>query len=81
LITMYSRGMTIKDIEESIKVIYAVEISEGSVSNIISVVIEDIKEWQQEPLESFYFVVWIDDIVVKVNQKRKVQGKMIYLMI
>jgi putative transposase len=81
IITMYSRGMSTRDIEATIKEIYGVEVSEGSVSNITSAVLEDIKEWQQRPLESVYFVVWMDGIVVKVRQNGKVQGKTIYLMI
>jgi transposase-like protein len=81
IITMYSRGMSTRDIEATIKEIYGVEVSEGSVSNITSAVLEDIKEWQQRPLEPVYFVVWMDGIVVKVRQNGKVQGKTIYLMI
>lgn len=81
IITMYARGMTTRDIEATIKEIYGVEISEGSISNITSAVLEDIKEWQQRPLEPVYFVVWMDGIVVKVRQNGKVQGKTIYLMI
>jgi transposase-like protein len=81
IITMYSRGMSTRDIEATIKDIYGVEVSEGSVSNITSAVLEDIKEWQQRPLEPVYFVVWMDGIVVKVRQNGKVQGKTIYLMI
>jgi len=81
IITMYSRGMTTRDIEDTIKDIYGVEVSEGSISNITSAVIEDIKEWQQRPLDPVYFVVWMDGIVVKVRQSGKVIGKTIYLMI
>ncbi len=81
IITMYSRGMTTRDIEATIKDIYGVEVSEGSISNITSAVLEDIKEWQQRPLDPVYFVVWMDGIVVKVRQNGKVQGKTIYLMI
>jgi|ERR1035437_6789590 transposase-like protein len=81
IITMYSRGMTTRDIEATVKEIYGVEVSEGSISNITSAVLEDIKEWQQRPLEAVYFVVWMDGIVVKVRQNGKVQGKTIYLMI
>ena len=81
IITMYSRGMTTRDIEATIKDIYGVEVSEGSISNITSAVLEDIKEWQQRPLDPVYFVVWMDGIVFKVRQNGKVQGKTIYLMI
>jgi putative transposase len=81
IITMYSRGMTTRDIEATIKDIYGVDVSEGSISNITSVILEDIKEWQQRPLDPVYFVVWMDGIVFKIRQNGKVQGKTIYLMI
>jgi transposase-like protein len=81
IITMYSRGMTTRDIEATIKDIYGVEVSEGSISNITSTILEDIKEWQQRPLDPVYFIVWMDGIVFKVRQNGKVQSKTIYLMI
>jgi len=81
IITMYSRGMTTRDIEATIKDIYGVDVSEGSISNITSTILEDIKEWQQRPLDPVYFIVWMDGIVFKVRQNGKVQGKTIYLMI
>ena len=81
IITMYTRGMTTRDIEATIKDIYGVAVSEGSISNITSTILEDIKKWQQRPLDPVYYVVWMDGIVVKVRQNGKVQGKTIYLMI
>jgi putative transposase len=75
IITMYFRGLSTRDIEETIKDIYGVEISEGSISNISSAVIEDIKEWQQRPLDPVYLVVQMDRIVVKVRQSGKVIGE------
>lgn len=55
--------------------------SEGSVSNITNTIVENIKEWQQRPLEDIYFVVWMDGIVIKIRHNGKVQGKTIYLVI
>jgi putative transposase len=81
IITMYSRGMTVRDIEETIREMYGVEVSEGSISNITNAVLENVKEWQQRPLETVYFVVWMDGIVFKVRQNGRIQGKTIYLMI
>jgi transposase-like protein len=60
---------------------YGIELSEGTVSNITNTIIENIKQWQQRPLESVYFVVWMDGIVIKVRSNGKVQGKTIYLII
>ena len=81
IITLYSRGMTTRDIEATIREMYGVELSEGTVSNITNTIVENIKQWQQRPLESVYFVVWMDGIVIKVRNNGKVQGKTIYLVI
>jgi len=81
IVTMYSRGMTVRDIEETIREMYGVEVSEGSISNITNAVLENVKEWQQRPLDSVYFVVWMDGIVFKTRQNGKVLAKTVYLMI
>lgn len=81
IITMYSKGMSTRDIEETINDIYGVKVSESSISNITSVVLEDIKQWQQQPLEPVYYIIWMDGIVVKVRHNGKVINKTIYLII
>ena len=81
IITLYSRGMSTRDIEATVKEIYGIELSEGSVSNITNTIVENIKEWQQRPLEEVYFVIWMDGIVIKIRHNGKVQGKTIYLII
>lgn len=81
IITLYSRGMSTRDIEETIKDMYGVQLSEGSVSNITNTIIENIKQWQQRPLDEVYFVVWMDGIVIKIRHNGKVIGKTIYLII
>jgi putative transposase len=81
IITLYSRGMSTRDIEATVKEMYGIELSEGTVSNITNTIIENIKQWQQRPLESVYFVVWMDGIVIKIRNNGKVQGKTIYLVI
>lgn len=81
IITMYSRGMSTRDIEETIKDIYGVAVSESSISNITNSVIDDIKQWQNRPLEEVYFTIWLDGIVFKVRQNGRVINKTIYIII
>ena len=81
IITMYSKGMTTRDIEETIREIYGIEVSESSISSITSVVLEDIKQWQSRPLDNVYFVIWLDGIVFKVRQNGRVLNKTIYVII
>jgi transposase-like protein len=81
IIGMYSRGMTTRDIEEQIKEIYGIELSETSVSNITAKILENIKQWQERPLEDVYYILWMDGINFKVRQSGKVINKTVYLVI
>lgn len=81
IIGMYSRGMTTSDISEQVKEVYGVEVSEGTISNVTHRIVEHVKEWQNRPLESVYFTVWMDGIVLKVKQGGKYINKCIYLVI
>ena len=81
IIGMYGRGMTTSDISEQIKEVYGVEVSEGTISNVTSRVIEVAREWQNRALEPVYFVVWMDGIVLKIKQNGRFINKCIYLVI
>jgi putative transposase len=81
IIGMYSRGMTTRDIEEQIKEIYGIELTETSVSNITAKILENIKQWQERPLDNVYYILWIDGINFKVRQSGKVINKTVYLVI
>ena len=81
IIGLYSHGMTTSDISEQVKQAYGVDVSEGPISNVTNKVIEQVKEWQNRPLEPVYFVVWMDGIVLKVKQNGKYINKCIYLVI
>lgn len=81
VIGLYARGMNTRDIEDQIKDIYHIDISETTVSNITSRVIEYMKLWQNRPLEKVYFSVWMDAISIKVKENGKVNNKSIYLVI
>jgi transposase-like protein len=81
IIGMYSRGMTTRDIEDQVKEIYGVEVSEGTVSNVTNRLIDNIKQWQIRSLEPVYFVVWMDGISLKIRSNGKVVNKTIFLVI
>ncbi len=81
VIGLYARGMNTRDIEDQIMDIYGLTISETTVSNITSRVIEYMKQWQQRPLESIYYALWMDAIVIKVRENGKVINKAISLVI
>jgi|SRR6478736_1818620 len=81
IIGLYARGMNTRDIEDQIREIYGIDISETTVSNVTFRVIEYMKQWQNRPLENVYFTVWMDAISIKVKDNGKVVNKSVYLII
>lgn len=81
IIGLYARGMNTRDIEDQMRDLYQIEISETTVSNVTARVIEYMKQWQNRPLERVYFTVWMDAISVKVKENGKVGNKSVYLII
>ncbi len=81
IISLYARGMSIRDIETQIREIYGLNVSDATISNVTSRVHTLVAEWQSRPLAPVYFVVWMDGIVFKVRQNGKVVNKTIYLAV
>ncbi|MBD0374118.1 MAG: transposase [Flavisolibacter sp.] len=57
IVGMYSRGMTTSDISEQAGQVYGMDVSGGTISNVTARITEQLKEWQQRPLEAVYYVV------------------------
>lgn len=81
VISLYAKGMSVRDIGEQLREIYKFNLSDSTVSNITAKISEDILEWQNRPLEPVYFIVWMDGIVFKVRHEGKVTNKTIYLAV
>jgi putative transposase len=81
IIGMYSRGMTTSDVRKQIEDMYGLEISETTVSNITERIMDSAKEWQQRALEPVYFAVWMDGIVIKIREDKKVINKCVHIVI
>ena len=78
---MYAKGMSTSDIEEHIRDIYGLEISDTTVSHITDKVLPVAKEWQQRPLESIYAVVFLDAIHYHVRSEGQIIRKAVYIAI
>ena len=78
---LYAKGMSNTDIIDFISQTYGVEYSPSQVSVITNQLLEDIREWQQRPLQDQYAVVWNDAIHYKIRQEGKVisKGCMIFM--
>lgn len=78
IISMYSKGMTTRDIQDHIKEIYGTDLSPTMVSHITGKVLAVANEWQSRPLESVYPIVFFDAIHYKVRENGKIVSKAAY---
>ena len=81
VISMYARGMTVRDIRAHIAEMYQVEISPDLISTITDAVLDELREWQMRPLDSVYPVIYLDAIVCKVRHDGAVRNKAAHIAI
>ena len=79
ILSLYAKGMTVRDIQATLQDLYHVDVSATLISKVTDVVNEEVQQWRDRPLEAVYPVVWLDGIVVKVHQDHQVINKTIYL--
>ena len=79
ILSLYARGMTTRDIAATFKEMYGAEVSHTLVSKVTEAVIDQVVAWQNRPLDEIYPVVYLDCIVIKVHQDKRVIKKSIYL--
>jgi len=78
ILSMYARGMSVRDIQGHLEEIYSVEVSPELISKVTDAVMDELRAWQARPLEAVYVVVYIDALITKIRDKGLVQNKAIY---
>lgn len=81
IISMYSRGMTTRDIQMHLQEIYNVEVSPTLISTVTNEVMNEVKAWQNRPLEAIYPIVYFDAIRVKCRADGQIRNQAVYLAI
>ncbi|GAB1475730.1 IS256 family transposase [Bacillota bacterium] len=81
IMSMYAKGMSQRDIEDSIRELYGAEISQTMVSKITDKILPDVNEWQNRPLESIYPIVYFDGIVIKSRKENRIINKCVYTIL
>ena len=81
IISLYSRGMTTREIQGHLEDIYGVDVSPSLISVVTDAVADEVKIWQNRPLDSVYPIVYMDAIRVKVRDNGHVMNKAVYLAI
>lgn len=81
IISMYARGMTTRDIQGHLQEMYGVDISPTLVSQVTDAIADEVKQWQNRPLDEVYPIMYLDAIRVRVRHNGRVINKAVYLAI
>ena len=79
ILALYSRGLSTRDIEAHLEEIYGVKVGRDLISRVTDAVIDDVRAWQQRPLDDVYPVLFLDALVVKIREGGIVQRRACYL--
>jgi len=81
IISMYSRGMTTRDIQGHLQEIYGIDVSPSLISQVTDAVSEEVLLWQNRPLDEVYPIIYLDAVRIKVRHDSRVINKAVYLAI
>src|SRR6266487_4952745 len=81
ILSLYSRGLSTREIQQHIEEIYHVEVSAALISSVTDEVNDEVKAWQNRPLEEVYPILYLDALQFKVRDGAHVRNKAIYVAI
>ena len=81
IISMYAGGMTVEEIRVHLGELYGVDVSRDFISRVTDRVLEDVRLWQNRPIDECYPVIWIDALVVKIRVDGVVRNRPVYLVL
>ena len=81
IISMYAKGMTTRQISDTIEDIYGFDVSEGFISDVTDKILPQIEEWQSRPLDDVYPVIYIDAIHYSVRDNGVIVKKAAYVIL
>lgn len=81
VLTMYAKGMSQRDIADTVEDIYGFEISHDTISSITDRVIETANEWQNRPLKKFYTFLFVDCLYVSIRKEMETKSCAVYVIL
>jgi len=81
ILSMYARGMTTREIQGHLQEMYGIEVSPALISEVTDSVMEEVKTWQNRPLEAVYPIVYLDALYVKMRHEGRVENRAVYVAI
>jgi len=81
ILSLYARGMSTREIQGHLQEAYGVEVSPTLISDVTDAVVDEVKGWQNRPLEAIYGVVYLDALYVKMRHEGRVENRAVYVAI
>lgn len=81
IIAMYAKGMSVRDIQDTLKELYGVDVSPATLSAITDKVWELVEAWQNRPLASIYPIIYLDAIHIKLRREGKIETTAVYTVL
>jgi putative transposase len=79
ILALYARGLSVRDIEAHLAEIYGVQVGRDLISRVTDAVMDDVRAWQQRPLDDVYPVIFLDALALKIREGGSVQRRACYL--
>jgi len=79
ILSLYARGMTVREIQGHLAELYGTEVSPDLISRVADAVLDEVREWQNRPLDHVYPVVFFDALRVKIRDEGLVKNKAVYV--
>ena len=79
IISMYARGMTVREIRGHLEELYGIDVSPDLISTVTDAILEEVAEWQNRALDACYAIVFFDAIRVKIRDEGFVRNKAVYI--
>jgi putative transposase len=79
IISLYARGLSVREIQAHLKDMYGTEVSPDLISRVTDAVLEEVREWQARPLDAIYPIVFFDALRVKIRDEGIVKNKAVYV--
>ena len=79
VIALYARGMTTREIQGHLHELYGVEVSPSLISAVTDTVLDDVKAWQNRPLDAVYPIMYLDALHLKIRANGHVRSQAVYL--
>ena len=80
-IALYAKGMSVRDIEKTLKEIYGIKINKDQITTLISAVSDETEKWKNRKLKPLYVFTYADCLYIPIKDDLTTSKKAVYVII